>query len=409
MPAEHGAGGRVRLEGVLHRGGQGAGARCARRMCWRSSPPSAPAVTGRCRRVDGEAGVSARTMRRRLSSVSGLFGYLRARGEVAAQPGAARPADPAGSAARRGRACRWSARRARCRGSCRRPRSTRCWRRCARGGTGRWSRRCCSVGCAAARCSGCGWRICSVGERRVFIAEGKGGHQRLVPVSARFFAAVGAYLDCERPGRRRHRPGVRRAEGPAPRASRCRPPGWMRSSTAPAAGPGWHQATCHQLRHTCLTRLREAGMALEAVQAQAGHASIESTRIYLHLADDWLAAQYRRAAEAIDAQVLADRTGAAERPVGRALAAAAGLAAAWARSRRSAPDWPPRCAATWTRSPACCAPAASAAPTWRCGPSPPSSTEHRTRGDQLAGQVTRATSRTSSRGWPPGPGRTSPG
>jgi site-specific recombinase XerC len=46
-------------------------------------------------------------------------------------------------------------------------------------------------------------------------------------------------------------------------------------------------------------------MALEAVQAQAGHASIESTRIYLHLGDDWLASQYRRAAEAIDAQALA--------------------------------------------------------------------------------------------------------
>ena len=45
-------------------------------------------------------------------------------------------------------------------------------------------------------------------------------------------------------------------------------------------------------------------MALEAVQAQAGHSSIESTRIYLHLADDWLASQYRRAAEAIDAQLL---------------------------------------------------------------------------------------------------------
>ena len=48
-------------------------------------------------------------------------------------------------------------------------------------------------------------------------------------------------------------------------------------------------------------------MALEAVQAQAGHASIESTRIYLHLADDWLAAQYRKAAEAIDAQILTPR------------------------------------------------------------------------------------------------------
>jgi integrase len=40
------------------------------------------------------------------------------------------------------------------------------------------------------------------------------------------------------------------------------------------------------LRHTCFTRLREAGMALEAIQAQAGHASIESTRIYLHLSPD---------------------------------------------------------------------------------------------------------------------------
>jgi integrase/recombinase XerD len=42
-------------------------------------------------------------------------------------------------------------------------------------------------------------------------------------------------------------------------------------------------------------------MALEAVQAQAGHRSIESTRVCLHLADDWLAGEYRRAAELIDA------------------------------------------------------------------------------------------------------------
>jgi integrase len=45
---------------------------------------------------------------------------------------------------------------------------------------------------------------------------------------------------------------------------------------------GLGRAACHQPRHTCLTRLREAGMALEAIQAQAGHASIDSTRIYLH-------------------------------------------------------------------------------------------------------------------------------
>jgi integrase/recombinase XerD len=75
---------------------------------------------------------------------------------------------------------------------------------------------------------------------------------------------------------------------------------------AARARAGLERATCHQLRHTCLTRLREAGMELEAVQAQAGHVSIESTRIYLHLCDDWLASEYRRASERIDADAAAE-------------------------------------------------------------------------------------------------------
>ena len=43
------------------------------------------------------------------------------------------------------------------------------------------------------RCEVLGLRLedLHVGQRRVFIAEGKGGHQRIVPVSARFFTAVG--------------------------------------------------------------------------------------------------------------------------------------------------------------------------------------------------------------------------
>ena len=66
------------------------------------------------------------------------------------------------------------------------------------------------------------------------------------------------------------------------------------------ARAGLEHATCHQLRHTCFTRLREAGMSMEAIQAQAGHASIESTRIYVHLANDWLAGEYRRALDKLD-------------------------------------------------------------------------------------------------------------
>ncbi len=41
------------------------------------------------------------------------------------------------------------------------------------------------------------------------------------------------------------------------------------------------------------------------MQAQAGHRSIESTRVYLHLANDWLADQYLRASELIDADTAA--------------------------------------------------------------------------------------------------------
>jgi site-specific recombinase XerD len=109
-----------------------------------------------------------------------------------------------------------------------------------------------------------------VGQRRVFIAEGKGGHQRIIPVSSRFFATVAAYLDAERPvpvktdcvflvmkGRTRGRP--------------LSASGLDQILDSARGRAGLAHASCHELRHTCLTRLREAGMALEAVQAQAGH------------------------------------------------------------------------------------------------------------------------------------------
>jgi site-specific recombinase XerC len=77
-----------------------------------------------------------------------------------------------------------------------------------------------------------------IAERRVFIAEGKGGRQRLIPVSGRFFAAVAAYLDTERP------PGTgsdrsswcSRGRGAA---CRCRPRGWKRFLWPHGGGLGW--------------------------------------------------------------------------------------------------------------------------------------------------------------------------
>jgi integrase len=141
----------------------------------------------------------------------------------------------------------------------------------------------------------------NAGERRVFVANGKGGRQRLVPISARFFASLRDYLDHERPAEAKTTQlfvglkGRRRGE-PLSAA------GLDEILEGARARARLKLGTCHQLRHTCFTRLREAGMALEAIQAQAGHASIESTRIYLHLANDWLEREYLRAAEAIEAQ-----------------------------------------------------------------------------------------------------------
>jgi integrase/recombinase XerD len=139
------------------------------------------------------------------------------------------------------------------------------------------------------------------GERRLFIADGKGGHQRLVPISARFFASLRAYLDTERPPDATTDRVFVVLKGPN-RGQPLSVKGLEEIITGARGRSGLTHGTCHELRHTCFTRLREADMALEALQAQAGHRSISSTQIYLHLANDWLAGEYKRAAEAIDAQ-----------------------------------------------------------------------------------------------------------
>jgi len=168
------------------------------------------------------------------------------------------------------------------------------------------------------RCEVIGLRLgdLRVAERRVFIADGKGGHQRLVPISTRFFDQVSSYLETERPADADTDQLFVVLKRPR-RGQALTNAGLDEVLDGARRRADLVHATCHELRHTCLTRLREAGIALEAVQAQAGHASIESTRIYLHLADDWLASQYRRAAEAIDAQVFADHPFSAVNPSSR--------------------------------------------------------------------------------------------
>ena len=253
------------------------------------------------RLVDGESGLSARTIQRRLSSLSSMFSYLIVRGDVAQNP------VPRGL----------STRRSRDRGQRGVPliRTPRTLPRVAEsaevdalvGACRRWRDRAmieAMVLGGLRRCEVLGLRLEDLdgARRQVFIVEGKGGHQRQVPISSRFFATVGDYLRLERPddsntdrlfvvlkGQRRGQPLSDYGLGQVFKSVRER--------------SGVRRITCHELRHTCFTRLREAGMELEALQAQAGHRSLDTTRLYVHLANGWLAEEYDKASALIDADM----------------------------------------------------------------------------------------------------------
>jgi site-specific recombinase XerD len=254
------------------------------------------------RLADRESGLSARTIARRLSSVSGLYAYLVARGDT---PVAASPV-PRGLATRR----QGGPKRSRTVPLVRVPRTLpkilapgEVDRLLAALRTDRDKAMVLAMVLAGLRrCEVLGLRMADVrvGDRRLFVAEGKGGHQRIVPVAGRFLRVLGDYLHDERPVTAATDRLFVVLKGPR-RGQPLSAEGLDEVLSGARRRAGLEHATCHELRHTCLTRLREAGMALEAVQAQAGHRSIESTRIYLHLTNDWLADQYRRAAALIDA------------------------------------------------------------------------------------------------------------
>ena len=273
-------------------------------MCWRSSKSSAVLDGAKVVRIDdGETGLSARTINRRLATIAGLYEYLVLLGGVTVNP------VPKGLAMRRpgqrpvrgvprygslGRCLGWSIP----------TRPMRLWRRCVPVGTGPWSKRCCWAVYVAVRSSVCACATCTPASVGIYCRR-----ERRPPTDrADIFAVLrllADYLEVERPSSLADRVFVV-LKGPR-RGQPLTAAGLDEIVAGARHRAGIERLTCHQLRHTCFTRLREAGMALEAIQAQAGHRSIESTRIYLHLANDWLAGEYRRATEAIDAQMMGEQ------------------------------------------------------------------------------------------------------
>ncbi|PAX08508.1 tyrosine recombinase [Sphingomonas lenta] len=113
-------------------------------------------------------------------------------------------------------------------------------------------------------------------DRPFLILKGKGGRERLVPLSDRARAAVAAW--------REHVTADRAYLFPSGKGhlSRIRLYQLIKALAAEAGVPP-DRVSPHVLRHAFATHLLEGGADLRALQAMLGHADIATTEIYTHV------------------------------------------------------------------------------------------------------------------------------
>ncbi|OHD04768.1 MAG: recombinase XerD [Sphingomonadales bacterium GWF1_63_6] len=113
-------------------------------------------------------------------------------------------------------------------------------------------------------------------DRPFLILKGKGGRERLVPISDRARAAVATWLT--------HVPLDSPWLFPSGKAylSRIRLYQLVKALAA-AAGIAPERVSPHVLRHAFATHLLEGGADLRALQSMLGHADIGTTQIYTHV------------------------------------------------------------------------------------------------------------------------------
>jgi integrase/recombinase XerD len=121
---------------------------------------------------------------------------------------------------------------------------------------------------------------------RLFPITGKGGRERLVPLSAKAHEAIKAYAEAA---------GDRLKSGPWLFPSDSESGHVTRQAfardlkdLAALAGLPVHKVSPHVLRHAFASHLLQNGADLRIVQQLLGHADISTTQIYTHLPDERL-------------------------------------------------------------------------------------------------------------------------
>jgi integrase/recombinase XerD len=124
---------------------------------------------------------------------------------------------------------------------------------------------------------------------RFLVISGKGGRERVVPLSEPSRDALAKYLDC----RERFLPHSRPSHWLFPSRGRAgyltrQRAGQLLKALAASAGLDPARLSPHVLRHAFASHLLDHGADLRSVQQMLGHADIATTQIYTHVLTDRL-------------------------------------------------------------------------------------------------------------------------
>jgi integrase/recombinase XerD len=131
---------------------------------------------------------------------------------------------------------------------------------------------------------------------RFLLIAGKGGKERVVPLSEPGRVALGKYLDCRDaflPGSQPSR-WLFPSRGRAGHLTRQRA-GQLLKDLAVRAGIDPDKLSPHVLRHAFASHLLDHGADMRSVQQMLGHADIATTQIYTHVLPDRLRKLVERA------------------------------------------------------------------------------------------------------------------